>query len=146
MTSYKDWSLRLKVLFAAVVPFVLCVVLTFPVIVNMSVKSIEERIKASVEEVASSTTLQVSSDVEYINSQVKLLALVIEDIKHSGNVSREAIAEILKDVAEKNKMIAGVWTMWEKNALDGNDLAYVNAPGNDENGRFSSFWVKDNGK
>lgn len=146
MTSYKDWSLRLKVLFAAVVPFVLCVVLTFPVIVNMSVKSIEERIKASVEEVASSTTLQVSSDVEYINSQVKLLALVIEDIKHSGNVSREAIAEILKDVAEKNKMVAGVWTMWEKNALDGNDLAYVNAPGNDENGRFSSFWVKDNGK
>jgi len=136
----------LKVLFAAVVPFVLCVVLTFPVIVNMSVKNIEERIKATVEEVASSTTLQVSADVEYINSQVRLLALVIEDIKHSGNVSREAIAEILKDIAEKNKMVAGVWTMWEKNALDGNDVVYANNPGNDETGRFASFWVKDNGK
>lgn len=124
----------------------LAVVLTLPVIVNMTVKNIEERIKATVEEIASSTSLQMRSEVEYINSQVKLLAKIIEDIKHSGSISREAISEVLKNIAEKNKMVVGVWTVWEKNALDGKDALYANMPGHDETGRFISFWTKDNGQ
>jgi methyl-accepting chemotaxis protein len=52
---------------------------------------------------------------------------------------------ILKQIAESNTELAAVWTCWLPNALDGQDARYINAPGADNTGRFSSYWVESKG-
>ncbi|MCB0116886.1 MAG: HAMP domain-containing protein, partial [Caldilineaceae bacterium] len=38
--------------------------------------------------------------------------------------------------------ILGVYTLWEPNAFDGEDAAFVNAEGHDETGRFIPYWAR----
>lgn len=144
--SYKNWSLKYKVLFAAVLPFVLAVVLTLPILANLTIRSIEKKVKDNAEEISFSTALQIKSEFEFISNQAKLLAGTIEDFKRSGNVSRQAIIDVLQKIVLNNKMVIGAWSLWKKNSLDQNDALNLNQPGSDEDGRFLPFWTKESGE
>jgi methyl-accepting chemotaxis protein len=51
---------------------------------------------------------------------------------------------LLKRQAEANPELAGVWTIWEPNALDGMDAEYANTKGHDSTGRFIPAWSRTN--
>lgn len=42
--------------------------------------------------------------------------------------------------------LVGVWTAWEPNALDGEDVQFANAFGHDQTGRFVPYWHVDASK
>jgi methyl-accepting chemotaxis protein len=62
-------------------------------------------------------------------------------LKKHGVTDRDTYTDVLKAALEANPAYFGTWTGWEPNALDGNDAAYVNAPGHDATGRFVPYVV-----
>lgn len=56
-------------------------------------------------------------------------------------MTREQVNVMIREVMNSNLDYYGVYTVWEPNAFDGRDSAYVGAPGHDETGRFISYWA-----
>ncbi len=53
--------------------------------------------------------------------------------------------ELLKKTLEANPNLVDAYTVWEPDALDGNDSAYINAPHHDDTGRFIPYWTNADG-
>jgi methyl-accepting chemotaxis protein len=81
--------------------------------------------------------------LDEIRSLVDLMT-VIDEIA-SPEARRDQINFMLHTMVSKNPEFVGVWTVYEPNALDGLDAAFVNTPGSDETGRFISYWTNNNG-
>ncbi|KAB2953448.1 methyl-accepting chemotaxis protein [Heliorestis acidaminivorans] len=75
-------------------------------------------------------------------AEARALAEAMAVLQQKGQTDRETAHQIMRNLVEKNEEYLGVWTLWEPNAFDGNDQAYINAPGHDETGRFIPYWVK----
>lgn len=61
-------------------------------------------------------------------------------------LSREAATQLLRDVLDKNPDFLSVYSGWEKDAFDGNDLAY--SGGNrysQKSGNFAPYWNRGDG-
>ena len=52
---------------------------------------------------------------------------------------RSYINNILKATVENHENVVGVWAVWEKDVLEGNDLQYADVPGSTNEGRFSPY-------
>jgi signal transduction histidine kinase len=146
MIPYKHWKLRSKILFAAVVPFIMAVVISIPFLTNKSVENIEEKAKAYVEESAYSNSIKIEADIEQIATQVKVIARVLEATAQAGFANREEANVILKNIAQTNPSVVGIWTVWEPNKFDGKDAEFVNRDGHDETGRFIPYWTRETGE
>lgn len=57
-------------------------------------------------------------------------------------LNREQANAILKQTLIKKKNLLGTWTLWEPNAFDNNDSAFINKNGHDATGRFIPYWVR----
>lgn len=145
MTSYKDWNLRSKIIFAALAPFVLAIVILAPFITNKAIISIEENAKTYVDELAYSASLEILGDLEKAQRELLVLSQVLEGIVTSDNPDRATVNKILKSVAEKNQSLLGVWTVWEQNSFDGKDALFANTIAHDATGRFIPYWTKESG-
>ncbi|XOV41607.1 methyl-accepting chemotaxis protein [Pseudomonas sp. App30] len=60
---------------------------------------------------------------------------------------REELNQALKAVFERNPKVLGVWTSFERQALDGHDAEFVNDDKrtSNESGRFAPYWSRSNG-
>lgn len=79
-------------------------------------------------------------------STTETTAGIFEVMKKNGIEDRNELIDILKDIADKNPNYIGVWSVWEENAIDGNDGDYINAPYHDDTGRFIPYWNRGSGK
>jgi len=59
-------------------------------------------------------------------------------------IPRDQANVVLRSVLKDNPSFRGIFTLWEPDAFDQMDIAYVNTPGNDATGRFSPHWYKTN--
>ena len=85
----------------------------------------------------------VSRDLNEAMDAARTLAHTFEGLKQSGQMpDRAVLNRILKNVLEKNPSFLAVWTVWEPNALDGNDQAWANTEAHDATGRFVPYWAK----
>ena len=88
-----------------------------------------------------------SNDIQLIIEEAlvtaRTLAESFEGMKNSQNVNRDAMNSMLKQVLHNNEHFIGVWTCWEPNALDNEDLKNVNNPGHDSTGRFIPYWNRN---
>ncbi|MCL2270660.1 MAG: methyl-accepting chemotaxis protein [Treponema sp.] len=82
--------------------------------------------------------------LDEMRSLVNLMSFLDELIPLEGR--RDAVNFMLNAMIRKNPDLLGVWTVFEPNALDGRDSAFINAPGTDSAGRFASYWTNDRGK
>lgn len=145
MNSYKSWRIRTKILFAAIIPFIVAVMLVVPFVAKKTVESAEERAKQHIEEVALNHTLKISRILKNTESEVTLLADVLEGLVETKNTDREVVIKVLQKIAQSSGVILGAWTVWEPNAFDGNDAKFKNAKGHDFSGRFVPYWTKEDG-
>jgi len=74
------------------------------------------------------------------------LAAVFSSLKALGFTDRGLLNEILRGVLVANSGLLGVWTVWEPDALDGQDGMYAGAAGHDKSGRFVPFWHRSGGE
>ncbi|MCL2599974.1 MAG: hypothetical protein FWD88_02155, partial [Treponema sp.] len=49
----------------------------------------------------------------------------------------------LRNVLETSEDVANVWSIWDPNVLEGNDAAWIGAPGTDDEGRFVPGHVRN---
>jgi len=77
--------------------------------------------------------------------EVRGIASIFESaIGHdSMSMDREQLNGLLKYYIENTPQVLGVYVLFEPNAFDGQDAAYVNAPGHDESGRLIPYWTRD---
>jgi methyl-accepting chemotaxis protein len=67
-------------------------------------------------------------------------------LKNNKNQNRNFYTELINMSLLKNTDYLAVWTMWEHNALDGNDSVYQGIFPYDEQGRFNYTVYKDKGQ
>lgn len=63
-----------------------------------------------------------------------------------GVRTREIYSQILFQTLKSHPGIFSVWTVWEPNALDGDDRSYRLKPGHDASGRFVPCWHRGSGE
>ncbi|MEO9476367.1 MAG: ATP-binding protein [Cyclobacteriaceae bacterium] len=68
------------------------------------------------------------------------LRSIVDELKESGQLSREVINKVLKSNVLNNRDFLGLWMVWEPDAFDGQDRQYIDVPGSNEEGRFVPYW------
>ncbi|HON17859.1 MAG TPA: methyl-accepting chemotaxis protein [Salinivirgaceae bacterium] len=79
-------------------------------------------------------------------ASLRLLNTQFLGLKKAENKNREFYKNLIYGVMEGNENYLAVWTIWEPNALDGNDIKYLNWPEYDELGRFNFSIYQSNGE
>ncbi len=74
------------------------------------------------------------------------LSATFEGLHDRGVADRDAYNAVLERTLAQNKLLVGVWTGWEANALEGRDADFANTGGHDSSGRFIPYWVRSAGK
>jgi len=60
--------------------------------------------------------------------------------------ARALLSAVVKRQTPTNPNAVGYFVLWEPNAFDGRDAAFVGQPGNDKQGRAGVYWYNKNGK
>jgi methyl-accepting chemotaxis protein len=95
------------------------------------------------------TTYRYASQVENaLNNALlttKTMAQTLEGMKLAWVDDRSLYNSLLSQVLRANTNFLAVWSVWETDALDGKDKAFVNKSAHDETGRFIPCWVRGGG-
>jgi methyl-accepting chemotaxis protein len=72
------------------------------------------------------------------------LAHALDILRHMEEAGREAMSHVVKGVTASSEGYFGTWALWEPNAFDGNDAAFIDNEelGNSE-GRANAFWFRE---
>ncbi len=101
-------------------------------------------------ELSITKSLETSSKVNiYFQKPVESARNLVNSfnsLRRLENKNREHYNEILKETLEKNSNFLAVWSMWEPNALDGNDEKYIGSNLYDALGHYMVTFYKDKGK
>ena len=116
-------------------------------IVNISQAQIATLVDRELENLGENEASIIKVWMENNLSMVRTIAASMEAYEDIEPSQRRFIYDLLLRMqVENNPDIAGVWTAWEPNALDGMDAHYANTQGTDETGRFISYWVRTNAR
>lgn len=75
------------------------------------------------------------------------LAQSLEGMVEQGPKGDRALVDtMLRRILEENPEFLGVWTLWEPDAFDGRDAAFMRQAGHDATGRFVPYWHRSAGK
>ena len=88
----------------------------------------------------------ISGEIDNAFDISRTLAQTLSSVQHAENksdLSRKDVNMILKTVLEANPSLLGIYTAWEPNAFDGQDVQYVGMEGNHPEGSFVPYWAKD---
>ncbi|MCF7751698.1 HAMP domain-containing protein [Bacillus subtilis subsp. subtilis] len=103
---------------------------------------------------ASRQTMQSEADAEsrrvgaelsaaFATSQALADSLVVQH--GAGTLSRATAAQVLQQQLHSHPEWVGMGTLWEPQAFDGKDAAFVDADAHDATGRFMSYWSWQDG-
>ncbi len=141
---------RISLLTRILVPVLSILVVGLAVmIVSVVVATGEEFRKgawAENENIANRYAAQVGGEVGRAIQVGRTLAKTFEGLRSSGVTSRAAYDAVMKSTLESNSSLLDVWTVWEPNALDGKDKAFVGSPGSDDTGRYVPVLTRAMGK
>jgi methyl-accepting chemotaxis protein len=111
-------------------------------VLNIAQKQVSSLAMREIEELADNEASQVEVWMETNFSVARSLAQTMEAYNDFELTQRRSIFDVLlKQMTEANPDIIAAWACFEPNALDGLDAQYVNAPGSDASGRYTSYWV-----
>ena len=87
--------------------------------------------------------LQMQKYLEHPLEVTKNLVNAFNALRKQGNKNRKYYDDLINIAFEKNKGLLCVYSMWEPNALDGNDKEYEGVFPYDEEGRFNYSTYRD---
>ena len=132
----------------------LCLLLTAGVLITFSIITLFNTSATDSEQLADANAdsygQHVKAEMEVPLDMARSAAQMLEAMKapgHPGELSREEVSAMMKEVLLRNPAFIGTYTLWEPGAFDDNDQQYINAPGHDQTGRFMFYWTRgDNGQ
>ena len=81
--------------------------------------------------------------IEAAATNARGITQTFEDFKAEWVDDRGLYNSVLKQALSANKSLAGVWTVWEPDALDGSDADHAGRTGYDDTGRFIPLWIRN---
>jgi methyl-accepting chemotaxis protein len=105
----------------------------------------EEQATQLATQVARYHAAHIKAQLDEVMLPARTLAQAFMAQKAAGLTDRRAADATLKKVLEDNPRFSGVWMVWEPNAFDGRDAAFVNTPGTDATGRYLSYFNRGAG-
>lgn len=120
---------------------VMIVVITSNIIIMTKKQAIENAIQ-----LAHRYANEIQCDISSGQDASRQIAQSFEGLKSQRLADRERFDVILKHSVESNPGFLGCWSVWEPNALDGNDKDYINKPGSDKTGRYITYYNRGSGK
>ncbi|WP_395837095.1 methyl-accepting chemotaxis protein [Cystobacter fuscus] len=139
-------SLATKLLVALCTIISLALGLLVLIVSRQSAQVAEEQANQLVTQMAERYARTVNSELDNAFIPVRTLAQTLAAQKVAGLTDRRLADAALRNVAEANPKLLGLWTTWEPNAFDGLDAKYVNTPGSDATGRYISNWSRGTGR
>lgn len=142
---FKNLTMQKKLLISILVLFMLFfgVILAF---VTVTMRSSFRKDAVNITTVSAYNESQsVVSALEHTLSDAQDIALTMETLKMSGKLDRESAIALLKRIIQKKSNLLGAWTVWETDAIDGNDRAHRGDKGSDGDGRFAPYWNRIGG-
>lgn len=110
LTPYKHWKLRSKILFAAVIPFLVSVILSVPFFTSKSLSSLETSAKAYIEELGYGASVSIKSEIDTAYIQGRMLSESVSSVINRDGQDNLPIADlIIKKIVESNPLIQGAW-------------------------------------
>ena len=140
----KSLATKLLVALCSVISIALGILVL--VVSRQSSRVAEEQANQMVTQMAERYARLVNSEFDAAFMPVRTLAQTLAAQKVAGLTDRRLADAALRDVAEANPKVLGIWTTWEPNAFDGLDAKYVNTPGSDATGRYISNWSRGSGR
>ena len=99
--------------------------------------------KENVMETAHDISGHIKAEIDTALDASRTLAQILSTVKHSESpldIGRDQVNQILLELVKQNDSFLGTFTVWEPDAFDQMDSAYVNLEGHDETGRFIPYW------
>ncbi len=112
------------------------------IIINVAQNTTQQAMD-STKEMSGHYSNEVRETINEALVAARTMAEFFEGIKKSQSVNRDVMNHMLRQVLEENSNFICVWTCWEPNALDGQDIKYINKPGHDGTGRFIPYWSRN---
>jgi methyl-accepting chemotaxis protein len=139
-------SLKTKML-VSILGFTLVIYAVTILVITLSNKNNAVKVAS---EMNISKSLEKSAQVQhFLNRPVESarnLANSFNALRMAGNMNRNYYNKLLRETLERNNDFLAVWSMWETNALDGNDNAYRGTSFYDEEGHYNVSFYKDKGE
>ena len=86
----------------------------------------------------------------YFVSQWYIAQTTARMLEQYGNIGandrRLFMNRTLEGILASNPDVIGLWTIWEPDALDGNDALHIGTEGTNAAGRFAPYWYRDGGQ
>ena len=89
-------------------------------------------------------SIEVERYLQTAYLDMKALMRMQMDMRRSGDKNRADYISSIKSTLSCNPNYLAVWAMWEPNALDSNDKAFIDDPMYDSEGRFNCTFFKSN--
>ena len=108
----------------------------------------EKSLQATIEKLsmnANTRSHQISTEFEKAAAAADTMSEMLSGMVAAEvivDVGRDTVNSMLRTVLEHHKKFLGVYSVWEPDAFDNLDLAYVNAYGHDGTGRFVPYWYR----
>ncbi len=96
-------------------------------------------------EVMEQKSLQIRVALERAISVTNTLAAVFAGMQTAGivvDVGRDSVNQVLSTILAGHPDFFASYTVWEPDAFDLLDLAFIDAPGHDQTGRFIPYWYR----
>ena len=113
------------------------------------------RARANITDLATKYTLSLGEkSADDVRSHLEIYWNTVETIAHAmeqydsmitGN-RRVMLNVILEGITRSHPEVIGMWCVWEPDALEGNDQAYLGTRGTNDDGRFAPYYFWENGK
>lgn len=127
LIPYKHWKLRSKILFAAVIPFLVSVILSVPFFTSKSLSNMETNAKAYVEELGYGASVSIKSEIDTAYIQGRMLSESVSSVINGESSDNLNVADlIIKKIVESNPLIQGAWLILDGRALDQKKIIYWN--------------------
>ncbi len=142
----EKFNLKARMLFSICTIAFLAFAITIAFVAIKAVKMAEVEAHDKSEQIAYRYSGVVKAELELAIDAARTTAQIFEGIKDSvDSPKRSDLNGMLKQVLERNPGFIGVWTVWEPNALDGNDAEFAGKEGHDSTGRFIPYWYRSDG-
>jgi methyl-accepting chemotaxis protein len=120
---------------------VLCFGVTAAIIYVRSSDALLTSAKAGMTDAAYLEAKRISSDVgtAFVSNQAFANTLLAQ--RNQDGKVRDTFSDIVHRELRQHPDWTGLGTLWEPQALDGNDSAYANTQGHDASGRYMVYWA-----
>ena len=123
---------------------VFAIVIISTLLLNKSTTLQEEITSEKAMEMAFHYGVDVQAELEVAMDASRTMAHTFQSLREKGAVDRKLVATILKGILKNNPDFIATYTLWEPNAIDGEDFKYRNkkSKGYDKTGRFIPYYTR----